>query len=141
MKDDTTHGSEVVASGKRGRRWRRWLWLGAVLVAAAAVWCFTGRDAPDSLRWAIAKADRIVVRDGGFNCCSDVDSEVVLFEVTDPAEVQEVREHLLATGTGSQCGCCGFPGIDWYRGETRVALTAVQHGGALRWTRHDSPIG
>lgn len=29
--------------------------------------------------------------------------------------------------------CCGYPGIDWWKGGERVALTSVQHGLALRW--------
>lgn len=41
------------------------------------------------------------------------------------------------TFAGSQreghCACCGFPGIDFYVGNERVALTAVQHGQAIRW--------
>jgi hypothetical protein len=29
--------------------------------------------------------------------------------------------------------CCGYPAIDWYKGDYRLALTSVQHGGAIRW--------
>jgi len=29
--------------------------------------------------------------------------------------------------------CCGSPGIDWYKGGKRIALTSVQHGHAIRW--------
>jgi hypothetical protein len=29
--------------------------------------------------------------------------------------------------------CCGYPGIDWWKGGEPVALTSVQHSLALRW--------
>ena len=29
--------------------------------------------------------------------------------------------------------CCGHPGIDWWKGGERLALTSMQHGQALRW--------
>jgi hypothetical protein len=86
---------------------------------------------------AISTADRIVVRDGGFDCCGPVDDEAVLFEVTDPAEIKEVRAHIDFTGTVYPCNCCGFPGIDWYCGKERLALTAVQHERAIRWGYED----
>ena len=31
--------------------------------------------------------------------------------------------------------CCGYPGIDWYKGKKRLALTAVQHGMGIRWKK------
>ena len=31
------------------------------------------------------------------------------------------------------CLCCGWPGIDWYKGRKRLALTSVQHGHGIRW--------
>jgi hypothetical protein len=89
------------------------------------------------LHTVMAVADRIVVRDGGFNCCGPVDDEAILFQVTSPSEIRTVREHLKFVGTTSPCNCCGFPGIDWYKGKERIALTAVQHGKALRWGRDD----
>jgi hypothetical protein len=87
--------------------------------------------------WATATADRIVVRDGGFDCCGPVDDESVLFEVTDPSEIKAVLANIEFTGTQFPCNCCGFPGIDWYRGKERLALTAVQHGKAIRWRYAD----
>jgi hypothetical protein len=87
----------------------------------------------------VAKADKIVVRDGGFDCCGKIDNDKILFTVTDPVEVKQVAALLQfqsATTTNSfneSCMCCGSPGIDWYRGERRIALTAVQHGHSIRW--------
>ena len=52
-------------------------------------WRYTGQ-----LHSIIATADRIVVRDGGFDCCGPVDKEDILFEVTDLAEIREVLQNL-----------------------------------------------
>ena len=91
----------------------------------------------DEFHQAVAGADRIVVRDGGFDCCDPVDGDKVLFEVTEPQEIREVQEHLRfeRRQLGRRCNCCGYPGVDWYRGGERIALTAVQHGHSLRWKR------
>lgn len=121
---------------------RKVAWQPIVLILALMTgWFGCGRESGKSwtydgeLHRAIATADRIVVRSGGFDCCESVDGNLVLFELTSSADLQEVREHLQFESTqgGSDCLCCGHPGIDWYRGEYRLALTAVQHGRALRW--------
>jgi hypothetical protein len=93
-------------------------------------WAYDG-----SFHKAISTADRIVVRDGGFNCCGPVDDQKVLFEVTDAREIKEVYEHIQfkSPQVPNACMCCGYPGIDWYQGEKRLVLTSVQHGRALRW--------
>jgi hypothetical protein len=88
---------------------------------------------------AIASADRIVVRADGFNCCRAIDETNVLFEVTDPRQVADVRAHMAfeAVATTNSlleaCLCCGAPGVDWYRGKKRLAMTALQHGKRVRW--------
>jgi len=83
----------------------------------------------------IQDADRIVVRDGGFDCCQRVENHEILFELEDRREIKEILEnlHFEKTQTTRSCRCCGYPGIDWYRGDIRLALTAVQHGSAIRW--------
>jgi len=85
----------------------------------------------------IRDADRIVVRDGGFNCCASIDKNPILFTVTDPADIQDVFSHIqfvpFTNALTGGCMCCGYPGIDWYRKNRRVALTAVQHGHGIRW--------
>jgi hypothetical protein len=93
-------------------------------------WTYDG-----SFHRTISTADRIVVRDGGFNCCGPVGDQKVLFEVTDAREIKEVYEHIQfkSPQIPNACMCCGYPGIDWYQGEKRLALTSVQHGRALRW--------
>jgi hypothetical protein len=83
----------------------------------------------------VGQADRVVVRDGGFDFDGDTDNQPVLFEITDPAEIKQLCEGL-AFETGqerSTCMCNGYPRVDWYRGEERIAVTSVQHGRAIRW--------
>ena len=111
--------------------------VSCLLAIATAIW----RNAHDSNRYgarfaaSIRFADRIVVRDGGYNCCASVDNDRILFEVTDEEELREVQHELvLEPGRpGFQCMCCGYPGIDWYRGDRQLALTSIQHDEAIRW--------
>ena len=83
----------------------------------------------------IGQADRLVVRDGGYNCCGPVDEQAVLLIVTNRQVLGELNRLIqFATNqTRSACICCGFPGLDWYCGERRIALTSLKHGQALRW--------
>ena len=87
----------------------------------------------------VAEADRIVVRDGGFDCCTPeeiIDRQKVFVVITNAAEIAAFTAMIrFEDGPGGgQCLCCGYPGIDWWKGGERVALTAVQHGLALRWS-------
>ena len=86
----------------------------------------------------VAEADRIVVRDGGFDCCTPeeiIDRQKVFVVITNAAEIAAFTAMIrFEDGPGGgQCMCCGYPGIDWWKGGERVALTSVQHGLALRW--------
>ncbi len=80
-------------------------------------------------------ADRIIIRNGGYNCCGSVDDDSVLLTITNPEEIAKFNATLQfeTNQTWNACMCCGFPGIDWYRGKYRLALTGLQHGHALRW--------
>jgi hypothetical protein len=84
---------------------------------------------------AIAEADRIVVRDGGFNGPQPVERQKILFQITAPTEIREVYEKLQfpAQQETRSCACFGYPGIDWYRGKQRLAMASVQHCRAIRW--------
>ncbi|MCX7424878.1 MAG: tetratricopeptide repeat protein [Planctomycetia bacterium] len=106
--------------------------------AAAPSWTYRGEFSE-----AVAKTDRIVVRDGGFDCCGPVDTDVILFEVSEPSEIREVLDNLAFDESQKKghCNCCGFPGIDFYAGNERLALTAVQHGKAIRWNACPGDIG
>ena len=109
--------------------------VGAALSALLFVGCGTDLTPTEQFHKVIERADRIVVRHGGFTCHYPVENVKVLFEVKDPAKVRTVREKLRFTvvlGEGG-CACCGYPRIDWYRGTRRLALTSVHHGRRIRW--------
>lgn len=82
-----------------------------------------------------ALADKIVIRDGGYNCCGPVDDQKVLVTITDPQEIKAFNDlfEFEPKQKWGKCMCCGHPGSDWYAGDYRLALTAMQHGQALRW--------
>ncbi len=84
---------------------------------------------------AVAEADRVVIRDGGFGCCTKPERDPVLLVLTDPKEIAELRGifKFKDRGSNSECMCCGHPGIDWWKGDELLARTAVQHLTALRW--------
>ena len=86
---------------------------------------------------AVAEADRVVIRDGGFGCCTKPERDPVLLVLTDPKEIAELRGifRFKDLGSNSSCMCCGHPGIDWWKGDELLARTAVQHLTALRWKR------
>ena len=84
---------------------------------------------------AIAKADRVVVLDAGFDCYGRDSKAKPLFELSDPDGIREFAEHLdFKTGqTLATCPCNGYPRVDWYQGKQRLATVSVQHGQAIRW--------
>ena len=90
---------------------------------------------------AVANADRIVIRDAGYayHGTLDVDENKTLFEITMPEEVAEFiantqfQKMTLRKLNGMVCMCSGWPRVDWYKGEERVALTSIQHGDLIRW--------
>ncbi len=86
---------------------------------------------------AVAEADRVVIRDGGFGCCTKPERDPVLLELKDPKDIAELRGvfRFKDRGSNSECMCCGHPGIDWWKGDKLLARTAVQHLKALRWKR------
>ena len=99
----------------------------------------TGAECDETERFqeAVAEADRVVIRDGGFGCCTKPERDPVLLELKDPNEIAELREifKFKDLGSNSICMCCGHPGIDWWKGDELLARTAVQHLTALRWKR------
>jgi len=105
-----------------------------VVVALASAWEVLEFGAILTFRRTIATADRIVVRDRGFDRSDRVDNKAILFEVTDSSEIQAVARNLTFTRRYSVgCDCSGFPGIDWYQGDKRIALTEVKHREAILW--------
>jgi len=84
---------------------------------------------------AIADADRVVIRDGGFGCCTKPERDPILLVLTDPKEIADFNAifKFEDKGQNGSCMCCGHPGIDWWKGDVLVARTAVQHLQGLRW--------
>ncbi len=83
----------------------------------------------------IASADKVVIRKGGYDCCKkSVDGDIVLLTITNAADIAAFNEMFqLDDDSNSDCFCCGFPGIDWWRDGERIALTGIQHCQAIRW--------
>lgn len=134
------------------RRRRRLLGAGLILVVGGgslAEW--VSRDPSRVVRHVplrhgegfdaiLARADRLVVRDGRFDCCGGRDETgPVLAELTDPATLRRLasilrfKDGVSSNSFDDSCMCCGSPRLDWYRGDRRIALTALQHGRRLRW--------
>lgn len=125
--------------------WRKWvvgllapfslLLLAVSVVFMANVIGVVGVILDLKFRHAVKDADRVVVRDGGFNCCQkNVDDQPILCEITNRAEVAAFGKQIRFSGIGFKCCCCGHPGIDWWQGDRKIALTAMHHGRALRWS-------
>ncbi len=94
----------------------------------------------EAFQKAVAGADRIVIRKGGFDCCESVDQDTVLATIKGVEQVRAIAsrfkyapDEVANSRELAMCMCCGYPGIDWYRGNKRVALTSVHHGKSLRW--------
>lgn len=83
----------------------------------------------------IAQADRIAIRNGGYDCCGPVDGQTILVTIANQQEIAMLNAMIQFEKhqTRKRCMCCGYPGIDWYRGKNRIALTALHHGQTIRW--------
>jgi len=119
---------------------RRTIVIIAVLALAPALWIGFSKNPNPAFVAAVKNTDKIVIRNGGFDCCgNDVDSQKILFETSDPKLIAEINSHITfqrrtSLFTMSRCRCCGYPGIDWYKNDKRIALTGLQHGWAMRWS-------
>ena len=103
--------------------------VAVLLGATPAAW------AAHRLHATISRADRIEIRDGGFDCHWQSHSQRALAVITNSAEIAAFNRMIRFKGRASllRCRCCGYPGIDWWRDGKRVALTSLQHGRAIRW--------
>jgi len=120
-----------------GIAWAAWNWrLEMAEMTVYHIPMVYGHQLHDALR---DKCDRIMVRKGGYDCCEPVESDLVVFETRHPAIVAEVFQNLqfepymTSNSPIETCMCCGYPGIDFYKGNRRLAITSVQHGVKLRW--------
>lgn len=108
-----------------------------LLLALGLIGCNTtmqfSRPYQNELHTKIVSADRIVVRDGGQTCCAtpvEMLSQPIYFTTTNQVEISNVIAHLNFEPIlrYNPCGCCGHPGIDWFKGEKRLAITTWKHG-------------
>lgn len=92
----------------------------------------------------IARADKIVIRDGTVNWDRPTDNDRVLKTLTDPKEIAAFNRKfafvenfgkgsLAKLGSSLGCRCPGGPGIDWWKGGEKLAQTGLHHGKALWW--------
>ena len=89
---------------------------------------------------AVGEADRVVIRDGGF-CHGDPDHEPALYVLTNQAEIVAFNQMFRFTGSRPPCCCCGYPGVDWWKGDRRIVKSAIHHGRALRCEGFSSDLG
>ncbi|MBC8468155.1 MAG: hypothetical protein H8D56_01685 [Planctomycetes bacterium] len=113
------------------------LGIGALLYFG---WLGITRNPNPAFSRAIADTDRIVIRNGGFDCCGEIDSQPIILEITDSRTIAafNVNIRFRRSVSKTSCMCCGYPGIDWYCKGRRVALTSIQHGEAIRWRGFES---
>ena len=139
--------SEAQLSRQQRRNGSLLGFFGCILLVVYGYWLFawSGFAALRSshrFHSAIAGADRIVIRDGGFDCCcTNVDTQAVLLVLTNQADIAEFNSLIKFRAPVMKCRCCGYPGVDWWKGEERLALTSVQHGHALRWDGFSGDVG
>ena len=93
----------------------------------------------------IARADKIVIRDGSVNWDRPTDKDPVLATITDPKEIAAFNRMFVfveksdrekwdpRADIGLGCGCPGGPGIDWWKGGEKLAQTALHHGKTVWW--------
>jgi len=114
------------------------------LIIITASWLYVPRNPTPVFAQAVKNSERIVIRDGGFDCCEkDIDSQQILHEITDPVRIADFNANIvfrrsISSKSLGRCSCCGYPGIDWYQDGKRILLTSVQHGKALRWSEFDT---
>ena len=109
--------------------------IAVIHLVAVGLWChFAVGDFLLNVRFRamVRGADKIVIRDGGNLCCSNPDAEEALFEITNKAEIAEFNGMFRFKSQSPGCMCCGYPGIDWWRGGERIVVSAIHHGYELR---------
>ena len=122
-------------------KWRIWLVsllaplaVLQVVLGLAALWhgsLVGGRTRTLAFQAEIADADRVVIRKGGGGCHGHPDRDDVLYVITNKTELAEFGKMFRFSGSSMPCGCCGYPGVDWWKGNKRLVLSAIHHGHAL----------
>ena len=106
-----------------------------VVLGLAALWhgsLVGGMTRTSAFQSEIADADRVVIRKGGGGCHGDPDRDDVLYVITNKTELAEFGKMFRFSGSSMPCACCGYPGVDWWKGDKRIVLSAIHHGITLR---------
>jgi hypothetical protein len=109
------------------------LGLGLLAYGLARGWFAAPAPSEQSLRPALAGADRLRVRTGGTGQ-RDAGRVRTLFEETDPARIESVIAAIRVdpSANGPPCPCDGQMSFEFYRDGVLIA-TLGYHGRALRW--------
>lgn len=101
----------------------------ATVIVLVADWWY--RPSTSSLRRAVRTADHVVVKNwGGFN----LRAGEPLFEERDADRIAAVVNGIeIDPISNGKCMCSGDPRIEFYRGETMLAVLSVHHGDRVRW--------
>ena len=87
-------------------------------------------------RWRLAR--RTV---SSFAMADSVTEIPTAYVLTNNAEIAAFNQMFRFTGSRHSCCCCGYPGVDWWKGDRRIVKSAIHHGVALRCTGFPSDLG
>lgn len=121
---------------------RRVLVLAGIAFALATALVLRPDPWTKELQAAARGATRLRLRTGG-TCHRRPDTERVLVESTDSAEIDSIvrRLRVSAWRSWTRCMCCGDATIEIYRGDTCAVQLSVHHGKTIRWPDHWSADG
>jgi hypothetical protein len=87
-----------------------------------------------ALRAAAKDADRVRVRTGG-TCHRNINAEKTLFEEKEAKQIAAMLQNIRINErqSGFHCMCCGFPSIEFYKGDELLLTLGFHHGRSLRW--------
>ena len=99
------------------------------------------RTGVEDFKARVARADKVVIRDGGVRWDAPTDKDPVLLTLTSRSDVVAFRDLFefdpgsgkVPLRIGQPCRCDGGPGIDWWCGDEKLAQTALHHGSSLWW--------
>jgi len=94
-------------------------------------WIYDG-----ALHEVILESDRIVVRDGGLDCCKNIDKDTILYDTSDAYDVNLFLTKFNLNNYQrpvENANCCGWPGIDFYKGRKKLATTSLKGCKLIKW--------
>lgn len=102
-------------------------------VAAYAIFGHSNEPSEQTLRTAVADADRLIIRAGPLGKTEWTDADV-LSESGDRAEIRSLLDSIdiEQIGPAGRCRCGGNPIFEFYQGENHLASVGY-HDWRLRW--------